>query len=233
MRLARLPSAAADADRLMLDARPGKAFEIKAASHNRKTLEKLRDVIGEIDRIYRKNLGDGDDPGRLRAIAADPKIDVLLLEPLKRNLVRNGIGADGVEAFGRMIDQQLLALCDRQIISIETGLNLDACLNWAMLRATSHRGCARILRAEAAIRPSPPYLEGGRDLDEDLEFFWPRFILPDRIRRWPMSATWNWWNGWIGWDTTKPSLASIIQPAGKLFPRLRFSWPRRPRARGG
>jgi hypothetical protein len=116
------PSAAAVADRIALDARPGKTFEIIGASSNRKTLEKLREVIGEIDRV-RRQLGDGDDQSRLRAIAADAKIDALLLAPLKGSLVGNGIGADGVQAFGRMIDRGLLALCDRQIISIVTSLN--------------------------------------------------------------------------------------------------------------
>src|SRR5271170_631387 len=71
------PSAVADADRLRLDAHPGKTFEIKAASSNRKTMEKLQELIREIDRI-RTNLGDGDDKSRLRAIGADPKIDALL-----------------------------------------------------------------------------------------------------------------------------------------------------------
>jgi len=116
------PSAVADADRLRLDAHPGKTFEIKAASSNRKTMEKLQELIREIDRI-RTNLGDGDDKSRLRAIGADPKIDALLLAPLKSSLVRNRIAADGVEAFSRMLDRGLLALCDKQIASIETGLN--------------------------------------------------------------------------------------------------------------
>jgi hypothetical protein len=116
------PSAAADADRLRLDAHPGRVFEIKVASSNGKTLEKLREVIREIDRV-RKNLGDGDDKSRLQAISADPKIDRLLLAPLKNSLVLNGIAAGGVQAFSRMVDRGLLALCDKQITSIETGLN--------------------------------------------------------------------------------------------------------------
>jgi hypothetical protein len=116
------PSAVNDSDRLRLDAHPGRVFEIKAASANGETLEKLREVIREIDRV-RESLGDGDDQSRLRAIATDPKIDTLLLAPLKSSLVRNGIAADGVHAFSRMLDRGLLALCDKQITSIETGLN--------------------------------------------------------------------------------------------------------------
>jgi hypothetical protein len=116
------PSAAAEADRLRLDAHPGRTFEIKAASSNGKMLEKLQEVIREIDRI-RRNLGDGDDKSRLGAIGANPKIDALLLAPLKNSLVRNSIAADGVQAFSRMLERGLLALCDKQIASIETGLN--------------------------------------------------------------------------------------------------------------
>lgn len=113
------PSAAAEADQLRVQARPGRVFEVKAASSNGKTLERLRELIGEIDRV-RRSLEAGDDKGRLQAIAADQKIGALLLAPLKNSLTRNSIPADGIEAFSGMIDRGLLAVCDKQITSIET-----------------------------------------------------------------------------------------------------------------
>lgn len=116
------PAVAADGDRLRLDAHPGRVFEIKAASSNGKTLERLRQVIREVDRV-RRSLGDGDDQSRLQALGDDPKIKALLLAPLKNSLVRNGIAAEEVQAFSRILDRGLLALCDKQITSIETGLN--------------------------------------------------------------------------------------------------------------
>jgi hypothetical protein len=116
------PSAAAFADRLRVDARPGKIFEVKASSSNASAMARLRELIGELDRV-RRGLRAGDDSGRLQAIAADQKVDALLLAPLKSVLTRNAIPSDGADAFLSMIHRGLLALCDPQITSIEIGWN--------------------------------------------------------------------------------------------------------------
>ncbi len=116
------PPAAAIADRLRVDARPGKVFEVKVSSSNAGALKRLRDLVGELDRV-RRGLHAGDETGRLKAIAADQKVDALLLAPLNSILTRNAIPSDGVDAFLSMIHRGLLALCDNQIASIETGLN--------------------------------------------------------------------------------------------------------------
>jgi len=116
------PPAAADADQLRVEARPGRCFEFKAASSNGKALEQLRDLVRELDRV-RTSLRADHDSDRLKAIAADPKIDAILLAPLKNSLKRNSIPADGAGAFGEMIDRGLLAACDKEITSIEIGLS--------------------------------------------------------------------------------------------------------------
>lgn len=116
------PPAARDADRLHVDARPGRTFEIKASSANVKVLEKLRELIRELDRV-RKSLGAGNQKDRLQAIVNDQTIGAALLTPLKISLTRNAIGADAVNAFSGMIHRGLLAVCDKQITSIATGWN--------------------------------------------------------------------------------------------------------------
>jgi hypothetical protein len=116
------PPAAAAGDQLRVETRPGRNFEFNAASSNGKALEKLRDLLLELDRV-RTTLRARNDSDRLKAIAADPKIDAMLLAPLKNSLKRNSIPADGIDAFVSMIDRGLLAACDEQITSIETGLN--------------------------------------------------------------------------------------------------------------
>ena len=105
-----------------MDARPGRTFEIKASSANVKALEKLRELISELDRV-RRSLGAGNQKARLQAIAADQKIGAALLTPLKIGLTRNAIGADAADAFSGMIDRGLLAVCDKQITSIAIGSN--------------------------------------------------------------------------------------------------------------
>lgn len=116
------PPGAAAGDQLRVDARPGRNFEFNAASANGKALEKLRELVGELDRV-RAGLGAHNDGDRLKAIAADPKIEALLLAPLKNSLKRNSIPADGIDAFVSMIDRGLLAACDKQISSIAIGLS--------------------------------------------------------------------------------------------------------------
>ncbi len=116
------PPAAADADQLRVETRPGRNFEFNAASSNGKALEKLRNLVLELNRV-RTTLRGHNDSDRLKAIAADPKIDAMLLAPLNNSLKRNSIPADGVDAFASMIDRGLLAVCDQQITSIETTLS--------------------------------------------------------------------------------------------------------------
>ena len=116
------PPAAGDDDRLHVEVRPGRTFEIKASGANLKALEKLRELISELDRV-RRSLGAGDQKVRLQAIAADQKIGAALLTPLKNGLTRNAIGADAADAFSAMIDRGLLAMCDRHITAIAIGSN--------------------------------------------------------------------------------------------------------------
>jgi hypothetical protein len=116
------PPAAAANDQLRVETRPGRSFELRAASSNGKALEKLRDLVREVDRV-RSGLGAQPDRDRLKVIAADAKIGAILLTPLKSALARHSIPADGVDQFVSMIDRGLLAACDQQITSIETALS--------------------------------------------------------------------------------------------------------------
>jgi hypothetical protein len=113
------PPAAAIADRLRVDARPGKIFEVKVSSANTGALKRLQELVGELDRV-RRGLRSGDEKVRLQAIAGDQKVDALLLAPLRSILTRNAIPSDGVDAFLSMIHRGLLAVCDNLIASIET-----------------------------------------------------------------------------------------------------------------
>jgi len=116
------PPAAAANDQLRVDTRPGRNFEFKAASSNDKALEKLRDLVLELDRV-RSGLGAQSDSERLKAITADPKIAAMLLGPLTSVLARHSIPADDIDQFVSMIDRGLLAACDKQITSIEAVLS--------------------------------------------------------------------------------------------------------------
>jgi hypothetical protein len=111
------PPDAAPADRLLIDTRPGRNFEVIVSSSNRKVLDQLRGLLGELDRV-RERLTAADDEGRLARIRAEPKIDAVLIAPMRQSLERNEIPAEGVDAFMHMINRGLLALCDGQIESI-------------------------------------------------------------------------------------------------------------------
>jgi hypothetical protein len=111
------PPDAAVADRLLMDARPGRNFEVFLSSSNGKVLDQLRDLLVELDRV-RELASAADDDGRLARIVADRKIDAMLIAPLRESLRRNAIPAEGVDDFMRMITRGLLAVCDGQIVSI-------------------------------------------------------------------------------------------------------------------
>jgi hypothetical protein len=112
------PPDAAEADRLSLDTRPGRNFEVRASTTNTATLERLDHLLHELDRI-RGRLGAADDRGRLAVIVADAKIEEMLLAPLGNSLARNAIGPEGSEACLNAIHRGLLAICHPQISSIE------------------------------------------------------------------------------------------------------------------
>jgi hypothetical protein len=112
------PPAATAADRLSLDARPGRNFEVSLSTSNASALERLENLLREVDRV-RRGLG-ADDNNRLPKIIADQKIETMLLAPLREALKRGVIAPQQTEAFSNMIHRGLLAMCDRQITSIET-----------------------------------------------------------------------------------------------------------------
>jgi hypothetical protein len=109
------PPGAAEADRIRVDTLAGRTFEVRVNGSNRGALEKLRDLIAELDRV-RKSLTADDEPGRLAEIHADRKIDALLMTPLRNSLTRDSVPEK--EAFAAMMDRGLLALCNRQITSM-------------------------------------------------------------------------------------------------------------------
>jgi hypothetical protein len=113
------PPGAAEEDRLSLDARPGRNFEITASTSNAGTLERLAALVRELDRV-RGRLHAAEDKGRLAGIVADEKIEATLLAPLRSSLTGNAIPPDGAEAYLNMIHRGLLAMCNPQITSIET-----------------------------------------------------------------------------------------------------------------
>jgi hypothetical protein len=113
------PPGAAEADRLLLDARPGRNFEVTVSTANAGPLERLEGLLHELDRV-RRELGAADNSDRLARIVADRKIDAMLLAPLSNALKGNAIAPERTEAFSKMIHRGLLAMCDRQIIAIET-----------------------------------------------------------------------------------------------------------------
>ncbi len=112
------PPDAAEADRLSLDTRPGRNFEVRGSTSNSATLERLAHLLHELDRV-RGRLGAADDRGRLAGIVADAKIEAMLLAPLGNSLTRNAIGPEGSEAYFNTIHRGLLAICHPQISSIE------------------------------------------------------------------------------------------------------------------
>jgi hypothetical protein len=88
------PPEAAEGDRLSLEFRPGRNFEVRASTSDTATLQRLAYLLGELDRV-RAGLGAGDERGRLAAIMADEKIKAILLAPLESSLTRNAIGPPG------------------------------------------------------------------------------------------------------------------------------------------
>jgi len=113
------PPDAAEADRLSLDTRPGRNFEVRASTSNTATLQRLANLLGELDRV-RGGLGAADDQDRLAAIVADAKIEAMLLAPLENTLTCNAIGPQGSQAYLNAIHRGLLAICHPLISSIET-----------------------------------------------------------------------------------------------------------------
>jgi hypothetical protein len=113
------PPAATAADRLRLDARPGRNFEVTVSSSNALSMERLEQLLHELDRV-RRGLGAADDTGRLARIVADRNIEAMLLAPLGDALSRNAIAPERIETFSNMIHRGLLAICDPQITAIET-----------------------------------------------------------------------------------------------------------------
>lgn len=116
------PPDAGERDRLSLDARPGRNFQITASSSNRAALERLTNLVHELDRV-RVPLRAGDDKDRLAGITADAKIEALVLAPLRDSLTRNAIPREHAEAYFNMIHRGLLAICDPQVASVETALS--------------------------------------------------------------------------------------------------------------
>ena len=114
------PPDAALADRLSLDTRPGRHFEVRGSTSNTAVLERLAHLLHELDRV-RGGLG-ADDRSRLAGIVADAKIEAMLLAPLGNSLTRNAIGSQGSQACFNAIQRGLLAICHPQISSIETAL---------------------------------------------------------------------------------------------------------------
>jgi hypothetical protein len=112
------PPDAAEADRLLIEARPGHNFDITASAANGKALMRLRDLLAELDRV-RRPLSVAGEKDRLAAIVGDQQIKAMLLTPLAQALTRNAIAGDGARAYAAMIDRGLLALCESQITSID------------------------------------------------------------------------------------------------------------------
>jgi len=115
------PPEAAEADQLLVDARPGRNFKITASSSNAATLERVARLIHELDRI-RGQLGAAQGEARFARIASDTAIESILLAPLRGSLNRNAVPADKTEAYMNMMHRGLLAICDPQVSSIETEL---------------------------------------------------------------------------------------------------------------
>ncbi|GEM_PF-4253504 len=115
---AREAPSAAGADRMLIDARPGRNFEITASAASANPLVRLRELVTELDRV-RRSLGSAGAKDRLAAIASDRQVKAMLLTPLEKALTANSIPADGRQAYAAMIDRGLLAICEPQITSIE------------------------------------------------------------------------------------------------------------------
>jgi hypothetical protein len=111
------PPGAAAADRLSLDARPGRNFEITLSTSNAPALERLESLLHEVDRV-RRGLAAADNNG-LGKIVADGKIEAMLLAPLRDALKRAAIAPQQTEAISNMIHRGLLAMCHPLITSIE------------------------------------------------------------------------------------------------------------------
>ncbi len=112
------PPAARPPDRMTLDSRPGRTFEVTAASENRRALTRVAELLQEIERA-RTTAPSGSDETKLQALLDNPAIESRLSAPVRESLRRNAIPAEAADAVWSMIKQGLSALTNWQIQSVK------------------------------------------------------------------------------------------------------------------
>jgi hypothetical protein len=115
------PPAVRQKDLLTLDLRPDRNFEVTAASENRRVLERLSELVQEIERA-RMALSGGGEEARLQALLENNAIENRLLRPVRESLKRNNVPGEASQAVWSMIKRGLSALTNWQIQSIKTAV---------------------------------------------------------------------------------------------------------------
>jgi hypothetical protein len=116
------PSAIRDADRLTIDMRPGRNFEITAATENRGALTRLSELLTDIERA-RTALAGRNDEARAQALLDNAAIETRLLRPVRECLKRNAVPGEAADALWAMVKRGLSALTNWQIQSVKVAVS--------------------------------------------------------------------------------------------------------------
>jgi hypothetical protein len=112
------PPAARQQDILMMETRSnGKNFEIRATSANQTTLQRLHDLLGDIDKL-RQAMKGKDEAAKDQAVLSDSRIQQRLVSPLKEALNNHQFSKTDVDAFSYMLQRGLRAMTDEEIMSV-------------------------------------------------------------------------------------------------------------------
>jgi hypothetical protein len=115
------PPAARPGDRLTLDSRPGRTFEVTASSNNRGALTRLCELVQEVEHA-RAALPSGGEEVRLQALLDNPAIESRLLRPVRESLTRSAVAGEAGQAVRSMISRGLSALTNWQIKSLRAAV---------------------------------------------------------------------------------------------------------------
>jgi len=114
------PPGAAILDRLRISISPGaRRIGLRATGGHKEALEKLRNVLAEIDKI-RPSVAELSDSERPAMVMANTAIASALVEPLQKALAQSGIRKEERAALENVLHQALAGLTDREITSMDT-----------------------------------------------------------------------------------------------------------------
>lgn len=112
------PPAVREGDRLIVDWRPGRSFELTVATNNRAALTRLAELLREIESA-RTVLTESTEDARVQALLDNPALNSRLLRPVRESLERGSIPHEAADAIRSILKQGLSALTNRQIESVK------------------------------------------------------------------------------------------------------------------